>query len=264
MKEKYFFSESEYNSLREELVNRIGFIYSQSSTALTTIISTWAAGITLFIFLSGNSLKLPFIDEIIIRFINSFIFLIPVAFFIPLSIKSGENLTQIASLSAYIRVFFEYLSTSSNDNTIPLYNWEISNTLVSNINAFRKNKGKFILMFNEEFTILSIISVIMYLFNAGLNIKFLLETHSKKICLIYLCLIIYVICTIISIVIVIKIHSSSCAKKNLIDKSPIFIEAYINRAFKLKLITKDQIAKIFEQINPNNQIYRTNGTIITT
>ena len=50
MSRKYIFSEVEYNSLRSELVSRIGLINSQSSTALTTIISTWAVGLTLLIF----------------------------------------------------------------------------------------------------------------------------------------------------------------------------------------------------------------------
>ena len=176
MKKKYYFSEAEYESIRTEVINRINAIYSQSNTALTTLISTWVAGITLFIFLTGDRQALPYYAEIVMRFFTSLVFLIPVFFFIPLAIKSGENLTQIASISAYIRVFFEYLGEKSDDTSLPRYGWEITNTLVSNINAFRKNKSKFILRVNDEFTILSIISVIIYCINAGLNIVTILET----------------------------------------------------------------------------------------
>ena len=42
------------------------------------------------------------------KFFMSMVFVVPIYFFIPLAVKSGENLVQIASISAYIRVFYEY------------------------------------------------------------------------------------------------------------------------------------------------------------
>ena len=290
MEKKCVFSDYEYNSLRTELISRIGFIYSQSSTALTTIISTWAAGITLFIFLTGDRHSLTNNAEIIIRFFNSFVFLIPVAFFIPLAIKSGENLTQIASLSAYIRVFFEYIREKSDDTSLPRYGWEISNTLVSDINAYRKNKGKLILMFNEEFTILSIISVIIYSLSAVLNIltiygpkpdtsenttiENLSETGSSVVNSVsnilndpkwlFTIITIYSVFAVLAIITVINIHKSSCTKKNLMDKSPVYIQAYLKRAADLKLINKDKLDEIFGKINPDNRIHTPDGREITT
>lgn len=46
MEKTYRFSESEYSSLRAELIERIKIMNTQSSTILVTILSTWAVGIT--------------------------------------------------------------------------------------------------------------------------------------------------------------------------------------------------------------------------
>lgn len=256
MSKKYLFSESEYSSLRSELVSRIGLMNSQSSTALTTIISTWAAGLTLLIFLSGQNNQLTDYVEIIIRFINSLIFLIPVAYFVPLAIKSGENLTQIASISAYIRVFFEYLRGKSDNDTLTRYSWEATNTLVSNINTLRKEKGKLILMFNEEFTILSSASVMIYFVSAGLNIATVYKSATVSSILLTVVTIVYSIFAIVAIIMVFAIHRSSCIKINLIEKSPIYIEAYIYRAVQFGLINSNQVEKVWKELDPSNRLHR--------
>lgn len=262
MSKKILFSESEYNSLRAELVNRIGLINSQSSTALTTIISTWATGLTLLIFLSGQNNQLADYPEIIIRFINSLIFLIPVMYFIPLAIKSGENLTQIASISAYIRVFFEYLRERSDDE-LPRYSWESTNTLVSNINALRKDKGKLMLMFNEEFTILSSASVMIYFISSGLNIAKVYKSATISNLVFVLITVVYSLFAVLAIIMVITIHRSSCAKRNLIEKSPIYIEAYIYRAVEFGLLNSNQVEKAWKKLNPSNRLHRHDGTEIS-
>lgn len=263
MSRKYIFSEAEYNSLRSELVSRIGLINSQSSTALTTIISTWAAGLTLLIFLFGQNNQLSDYTEIVIGFINSLIFLIPVAYFIPLAIKSGENLTQIASLSAYIRVFFEYLSERSENDTLPRYGWEATNTLVSNINALRKSKGRILLMFNEEFTILSIASVMIYFISAELNIARIYQSESVSALILIIASIVYAVFAVLAIVTVNIIHRSSCTKLNLMEKSSIYIEAYIYKAAELGLINQNQINKVKQKLDPNKRLYRHDGSEIS-
>ena len=263
MAKKYNFSEAEYSSIRAELVSRIGLSNSQSSTALTTIISTWATGLTLLIFLSGQNNQLSDYAEIIIRFINSLIFLIPVAYFIPLAIKSGENLTQIASISAYIRVFFEYLREESDDNGLPRYSWEATNTLVSNINALRKGKGKLLLMYNEEFTILSSASVMIYSVCAGLNIATIYKSAFITSWVFAIAIVIYAVFAVLSIIMIIIIHRSSCAKLNLTKKSPIYIEAYLYRAVELGLINHNQVLKIWKKLDPDRRLYRPDGTEIS-
>ena len=57
MGRKIKFSEAEYNSLRMEMIERIRLLNSQSFTALATIISFWAAGLTFKVALMADSIK---------------------------------------------------------------------------------------------------------------------------------------------------------------------------------------------------------------
>ena len=79
-----------------------------------------------------------------------------VFFFVPLAIKSGENLVQIASVSAYIKIFFEYTVSKDTIN----FNWEISNNIFGQQNVKRSKYGSLMKWYNEEYTILAIFSSI--------------------------------------------------------------------------------------------------------
>lgn len=106
---KYKPSENEYMSLREELIQRTSNINSQASSAIVAIISAWAAGFSIWIsVLSKDAFAENLILKMDMKFFMSMVFVVPIYFFIPLAVKSGENLVQIASISAYIRVFYEY------------------------------------------------------------------------------------------------------------------------------------------------------------
>lgn len=139
----------EYNALKSELNTRLSLISNKASTAIVTIISAWAAGITLIvIFLEKDVSKIT--SFAIIGFLEAFIFLIPILYFIPLAIKSCENIRQIASLSAYIKVFYEYKSVKNKKYVI---NWETSNNLMSSVNINGGLKSIPMFLFNEEYTI---------------------------------------------------------------------------------------------------------------
>lgn len=80
------YSVCEYNALKSEL----NTISNQASTAIVTIISAWAAGITLIvIFLEKNVSKIT--SFAIIGFLEAFIFLIPILYFIPLAILQAQK-----------------------------------------------------------------------------------------------------------------------------------------------------------------------------
>lgn len=103
-------SEREYDSLRNEIICRMESINHQANTAIITILSTWTIGFALFVSINTPEPS----SNHIISLICALIFLVPVYYFIPLAVKSGENIQQIASISAYIRVFFEYNSAKNN------------------------------------------------------------------------------------------------------------------------------------------------------
>ncbi len=121
-------------SIRNELVQRLSVINAQSHTAILTIVTTIGAGITLI------DTKVDQINNevgfISLNIDRSLIFLIPILYLFPLAVKSGENLIQIASLSAYIRIFYDYISKPNEK-----INWETSNNILSNANIDRGKRS---------------------------------------------------------------------------------------------------------------------------
>ena len=160
------FSSNEYNSIRAEMISRINVISTQTSTALITIISMWAAGFTLLVLYSQKQFETMEIT-IIMGYISAILFLIPILYFIPLAIKSGENMVQIASLSMYIRVFYDALSIINGDE---LYNWETSNNRVSNVNIDRGTKSGVLRWINSEYSILAVSSYMLFIMVSVLGI----------------------------------------------------------------------------------------------
>ena len=108
----------------------------------------------------GKDAKFGVYEEIQMRFLSAAIFIIPILFFVPLAVKSGENLIQIASISTYIRIFYEYPTIDRKKS----WNWESSNNLLSNANVDRKKKSFAMKFFNLEYTILSICSFGIFMF----------------------------------------------------------------------------------------------------
>ena len=127
----------------------------------------------------------------------------------------------------------------------------------------KRGKGKVLLMFNEEFTILSVASVMIFLISAGLNIATIYKSTIISSLLFVTVIIVYAVFAVLAIIMVIIIHRSSCAKLNMIDKSPIYIEAYIYRAADLGLINENQIRKVWNKLNPNNRLHRADGSEIS-
>lgn len=135
MNGKFEFNTQEYASIRSELVQRLSAINAQSHTAILTIITAFGAGITLNYNTQVDQIE-NMVEFISLNIIRSLIFLIPILYFLPLAVKSGENLIQIASLSAYIRVFYDYISDNSKK-----MNWETSNNILSNANVDRGKRS---------------------------------------------------------------------------------------------------------------------------
>lgn len=254
MSKKITFSENEYISLRSEMIERIRLLNSQSFTALATIISFWAAGFTFKMALISNSAYFaePY-EKIIMQFLSAIVFLIPIFLFVPLSVKSGENLTQIASLSAYIRVFYDYPIHKNKSNK----NWETSNNLLSNANIDRKNKSKILKLYNGEYTILSCISLIIYMIFETLNIKmlFLLFKDSKINCwFLHTIIIVYLLISIASVIVIIIIHKVASMKNTLMKGTTYYVQGYIKRANELGIIKDKDLQKAIVELNPTREI----------
>lgn len=229
MSKKIHFNIQEYLSIRSELIQRISIINAQSHTAILTIITAFSAGMMLNYNTINNENNV--IEFVALNIIRSVIFLIPIIYLIPLSVKSGENLIQLASISAYIRVFYDYLSTDKNK-----MNWETSNNILSNANVDRGKLSLSMKFYNEEYTILAIISYALYIVFSSVSIIGIKAVMSIKLWIVFI--VIYVIMGIGSIVAIIFIHKSSGIKYSLMKYTPIYIEGYIKRAVQLGAIKK--------------------------
>ena len=119
------------------------------------------------------------------------------------------------------------------------------------------------LMFNEEFTILSSASVMIYFISSCLNIAKVYKSATISSLVFVLITVVYSLFAVLAIIMVITIHRSSCAKRNLIEKSPIYIEAYIYRAVELGLLNSNQVEKAWKKLDPSNRLHRHDGTEIS-
>lgn len=242
------FSEDEYQTLRSEILERNSAIFSQSSTAIVTIISTWAAGISLLVLIADNSDIEP-IYLIAICYFSSLMFLVPVFYFIPLSIKSGENLQQIASISAYLRVFYEYPSLERKKE---IKNWEITNSLMSKVNVDRAKKSYPFYLYNAEYTILSSISFILYIISAYSSHQTICELEKKPFCTAgfqVLSAAVFIVLGILGLVSIIIIHNKSSNRNAIMHQISIYIIAYIQRGIDLGLF-EGNVDSIYNSLNP--------------
>lgn len=245
---KLIFSENEYTSIRTELIERIKLLNSQSFTVLATVVSFWAIGLTFKVQILDKISNLDLIQQILINFLSAIFFLIPIFIFIPLSAKSGENLLQIASLSAYIKVFHDYPVSTDRINT----NWETSNNLLSKANV---NRGKINSMnlYNEDYTILSIVSFIIYIIFTILNIRDLILLYQIRIIKLNVVIpmaISYSFISIISILSIILIHCISGMKNTLMKGTIYYTQAYIKRANELGIINNNDLQNAINELNP--------------
>lgn len=230
----YKFSEEEYKTWRDEILARSAAINNQSQTAIVTIISTWVIGITLLILTSENQ-KIEAATFLAVSYIECLVFIIPIFYFIPLAIKSGENLQQIASISAYIRVFHEYLSMGQKNK---IKNWEITNSMTSVSFVDRGKNSRVMYIYNEEYTILSFLSFVLYAITAWVACHNIYSLNDSIIfCVINT--VIFIVLGVVCLFSVIFIHRVSCVKYWSMGKIDWYIKAYIARAVELGLIDSD-------------------------
>lgn len=242
------FSEHEYNSLRSELITRLTIINKQVSTAIITSISSWAAGMALWIKYLGQ-VEIHANYTMTMGYIASFLFLVPVFYFIPLAVKSGENIQQIASISAYIRVFYDYVSIREKNNVT---NWETSNNLLSTINVNRGKKSRMMRLYNEEYTVLSICSFILYLMCTILAYFDIQNYKSFKVIITYI--IVHGILCFASIVAIYMIRKASGMKNSMMKNTESYVKRYIERAIELNIIESDERDNAMEALDATRYI----------
>lgn len=245
---KHTFNIQEYISLREELIQRLAIVNAQSHTAVLTIITAFAAGISLGYGGEMNNVENS-IDFLFLNILRAVIFLIPIAYLVPLSVKSGENLIQIASLSAYIRVFYDMNSLDGER-----MNWETSNNILSNANIDKgkNNENKEMKLYNEEYTVLAAISFLLFYFFS--YHMFLVIEPFEHIQSFLMLVLTFILLCIISLLAVIYIHENSGMANTLMKYTPILVEKYIKRAEQLGVIEKSDMKYYRQELDPRKSM----------
>ncbi len=132
---------AEYIALREELLQRIGAINNYTINSLTIIIALWVAGFSLVGVRFGIRLDSKAYINMAFTFGESVAFFMVLPIVESFVIKNEENVRQIASLGAYLRVFYECIPIVKENETY--FCWE---SLDSSLNLLKtdniENKQK--------------------------------------------------------------------------------------------------------------------------
>ena len=202
----------------------------------------------------GKDAKFGVYEEIQMRFLSAAIFIIPILFFVPLAVKSGENLIQIASISTYIRIFYEYPTIDRKKS----WNWESSNNLLSNANVDRKKKSFAMKFFNLEYTILSICSFGIFMFFSIIDFNQIYNKYVVKREIrtgdYAICLLAGIILALFAIASIFFIYKNSCMKYTLMSATEKYLFAYIEVAQERKILTKEQAEDAKRKMDPRRNI----------
>ena len=150
-------SKEEYKALRDEMNMRIQLMNTHNLGMITAVFAVWAiVGVLIKDYaqiFSQNATSNSQISIILYTLLIPFLIIAPIAIIMPLAVKSGDNIGQIISLSAYIKLYAELPSYLAN--TDEFIGWES----LQKKEIEHKLSGKFL---NSEYLILSIISVCMF------------------------------------------------------------------------------------------------------
>lgn len=122
MENQNAFNEEEYSALRAETCTRIEIMNSQATSALTTALATWVMGFTLLGFQVTS--QPTDIMAVLLPLGQIVAFLATILLLLPMATKSGENLQQMVSLGAYIRIFYDEASQVNFSAESAKFYWE--------------------------------------------------------------------------------------------------------------------------------------------
>lgn len=128
---------AEYNALRAELLERLNFMNTFSYNSITIIIALWVAGFTLVGVRFGILNNDPYIN-MAFTFGESIAFFMVIPIVHVFVIKNDENIRQIASIGAYVKVFYECIPIVKQEESFCY--WEIVDSDINLIKNIHKNK----------------------------------------------------------------------------------------------------------------------------
>lgn len=241
--------QTEYQTLRNEIVERISIINSQASNAMSLIITTWAAGFALLGVQATN--KTISEDMIILLSVGEEIaFFFAILFLLPMAVKSGENLKQLASLGIYIRVFYEFVPRYRGEKK-DLYLWE---TADKHINICATSKGlsdKVIQMYNMEYVLLGLLSFAFWILVAAYHVSIVFDNKGNGWELSVL-IIILVLVSFGALLVLRLVYKQSNNRDNMMKLTEEYTRKYLLLAVHMNYISEDDIKGAWDELNPKN------------
>ena len=250
----------EYKALRNEVLERLDILQSQTINTRGFIFSLWGVGFGVIGFMLKdfpNSKEMA----IFMGFVSALPFYISLLLLVPASLKCNENIIHIASISAYLRVFYECPSILSGKKE-GFCNWEMGNGLVSMIFHGRKNqktgrrkgKKKFQLceVYNSEYMILGIASTLFYYLAFFIFIKLLLVAYDHVELSPLITLQVFLGFLLIACLHIIRDRSSVI--KAMTTTTEIYIKDYLSLSVDLGVNRKEDLDSLWLRLDPNRPL----------
>lgn len=228
---KFELSESEYISLRDEIIQRIILMNSQATNAITVVLTMWAAGLGLFGIQLANLDSFNKLHNLALCFGEVGSFFCAVLILIPMALKSGENLRQQVAISTYIRLFYYDFVRKKRIKSKYIYPWEYMSESTNDI--YEKNKRNKVLlsMANAEYPILGLVSVVFSCCVLLANCNFICVTQRDYIAFILMAGGI----EIVEIIIIVFLYKTTSIKENMTGIAEDKLKKYIKFARKIKI-----------------------------
>lgn len=228
------FSTHEYDSLRSEIVSRIEHLNQEANSTIIVCLSAWTIGVALNTAIEELGTQ----QSILFFFMAPVVFLLPIFCMIPLSAKTRDNVQQIAAISAYIKVFYEYRSLLDGKE---LFQWEMTYAAHSPVHNNKRRQSRIMNLYSAEYAIFSILSLLVSLFTF---IYIATSKHeSFPSCQLYVgYLAAFVILFFVMILFIWGICWISRSRTAMKKLTVEYLELYIARAVQIGVITNEEAA----------------------
>lgn len=218
----------EYKALRDELNMRIQLMNTHNIGMITAVFAVWAlAGALVNEYVKIFSEAIDLAITLFTLFVPLLIIL-PIAIILPLSVKSGDNIGQTMSLSAYIRVHAEMPRFLLNENEF--IGWES----LQKKEMERKLSDVF---FNSEYTILSSLSICMFIIVSAVMTYYGLSAGYNDIYYIIPIFILLIALGITAMIFIFRKSSSSLFLK----RRDAYYKRYCDFAVQSGMLTQKEI-----------------------
>lgn len=235
-------SESEYVSLRNEMIQRILLMNAQATNAITVVLTMWAAGLGLFGIQLANLEKFNELHNIALCFGEVGAFFCSLLILAPLALKSGENLRQQVAISTYIRVFYYELIKENKIKSNNIYPWEYISEFTNDV--FEKTKGRknklLLIMTNAEYPILGLVSFVFSSCVLLANYNFIFtESTSDKVKTMFMAVSLLV--EIVEIMMILFLYKKTSINRNMTLIVDGKLEKYLKLAIDMEVMEEGDL-----------------------